>query len=238
MFNKNKIATVVAECLGTGLLVLVVLSVQRSTIGVPFFVALAAGLATVVLVVALGRVTAVHLNPAVTVALWTVRKVATTRAIALVAAQFLGAWLAFFLYRYLVNQTLQPVGGTYSSRVLVAEAVGGAVLGIGWAAATYHNFTVNSKAALVSASYVFAIVVASSASIGLINPAVALGARAWEWGTYVLGPVLGTILGVNLYGLLFAPTVATAKVAKSTATPVAAKTTKVVSKKTTSSKKR
>ena|SRR5665647_2555140 len=131
MFSRNKIATVVAECLGTGLLTLVVLSVQRSTIGVPFFVALAAGLATAVLIVALGRVTAAHLNPAVTVALWTVRKVATPRAVALVAAQLLGAWLAFFLYRYLVNQTLQPVGGIYSSRVLVAEVVGGVVLGLG-----------------------------------------------------------------------------------------------------------
>ena len=27
---------------------------------------------------------------------------------------------------------------------------------------------------------------------------------AASWGTYVLGPVLGAIIGINLYGLLFA----------------------------------
>jgi hypothetical protein len=38
----------------------------------------------------------------------------------------------------------------------------------------------------------------------LLNPAVALGAQAWVWGTYVLGPVVGALVGVNLYAYLFA----------------------------------
>ncbi len=232
MFQRNNVATLVAEALGTALLTLVILSVQRSTIGVPFFVAIAAGLAVVVLVVALGRVTGAHFNPAVTIALWTIRKVRTTRALALIGAQLLGAWGAFFLYRYMVNQTLQPVGGDYSSRILVAEAVGGIVLGFAWATASYHVMSVHAKAALVSAAYVLAIIIASAASIGLINPAVALGVRAWEWGTYVLGPVLGAIIGVNLYGLLFAPSVVVAPARVQKVTPVASKpATKTVATK-------
>jgi glycerol uptake facilitator-like aquaporin len=242
MFQRNNVATLVAEALGTALLTLVILSVQRSTIGVPFFVAIAAGLAVVVLVVALGRVTGAHFNPAVTLALWTIRKVRTVRALALIGAQLLGAWGAFFLYRYMVNQTLQPVGGDYSSRILVAEAVGGIVLGFAWATASYHVMSVHAKAALVSAAYVLAIIIASAASIGLINPAVALGVRAWEWGTYVLGPVLGAIIGVNLYGLLFAPAVVVAPARVQKVTPVVSKSTTktVAAKKTakTSTKKR
>lgn len=210
MFGRNKIAMLVAEFLGTGVLTLVILSVQRSTIGIPYFVALAAGLAAATLIVALGRVTSAHLNPAVTLALWTARQVKTLDALVLVAMQFLGAWLAYYLYTFFVNSSLQPIGGHYTSRVLAAEAVGGLVLGLGWAAAAYHQYLNTYKAAAVGAAYVLAILVASSASIGLINPAVALGVRAWVWGTYVAGPLLGAIIGVNLYGWLFAPRTALA----------------------------
>jgi glycerol uptake facilitator-like aquaporin len=49
-----------------------------------------------------------------------------------------------------------------------------------------------------------AILVAAAGSGGVVNPAVALGARSWVWGTFVLGPVLGGIIGFNLYSLLFA----------------------------------
>jgi glycerol uptake facilitator protein len=205
MFRRNKVAMLVAEFLGTGLLTLVILSVQRSTIGIPYFVALAAGLAVASLIVVLGRVTSTHLNPAVTLALWTARQVRSLDALVLVAAQLLGAWLAYYLYTFFVNSPLQPIGGHYTSRVLAAEAVGGLVLGLGWAAAVYHQYLNSYKAVTVGAAYVLAIIVASSASIGLINPAVALGARAWVWGTYVAGPLLGAIVGVNLYGWLFAP---------------------------------
>jgi glycerol uptake facilitator-like aquaporin len=234
MFGRDKVATLVAEFLGTGLLTLVILSVQRSTIGVPFFVALAAALATATLMVALGRVTATYFNPAVTLAMWTVRRVATLRAVVLIIVQLLGAWLAMYLYQYLTNQDLRDIGGDFSSRVLVAEAVGGVVLGMGWATVAYHVFSNQAKAAVVAAAYMLGIILASSAAIGLVNPAVALGTRSWEWGTYILGPVLGVVIGANLYGLLFAPRTAVARVA---ATSSASKTsTRTTSKRTTKAK--
>ena len=146
MFGRNKYAMLVAEFLGTGVLTLVILSVQRSTIGIPYFVALAAGLAVATLVVALGRVTSAHLNPAVTLALWTARQVRSLDALALVAMQLLGAWLAYYLYTFFVNSPLQPIGGHYTSRVLAAEAVGGLVLGLGWAAAVYGKYLTSYKA--------------------------------------------------------------------------------------------
>ncbi len=240
MFGRNKIAKVAAEFLGTGVLTLLVLSVQRSTIGVPFFVAMTAGLTVALLVVALGRSSGAHLNPAVTVALWTARKVATLEAAVYLVAQLVGAWVAYYLYTYLVNNTLQSVGGHYSSHILVAEAVGGVVLGLGWATAVYHQATNGVKAVIVGVAYMLAIVAASSAAIGLVNPALALGTRAWVWGTYVLGPVLGVVIGVNLYGLLFAPANAFARAgARTSSTRVASTTsTKAASTKKTTTKKK
>jgi glycerol uptake facilitator-like aquaporin len=211
MFGRRKVAALVAEFLGTGVLTLAVLSVQRSTIGVPYFVAIAAGLVVAMLVFVFGGVSGGHANPAVTLAMWTARKVNTLTAVLFVVAQLLGAWAAYGVYTYFVNSSLQPIGGTYTGRVLVAEAIGALILALGWAAIVFRaNLTIGARAALVGISYTLGVIVAAAVGIGLINPAVALGVRAWEiwgsmgWGTYVLGPVLGAVIGVNLYGLLFA----------------------------------
>jgi glycerol uptake facilitator protein len=232
------------------------LSVQRSTIGVPYFVALAAGLVAAMLVFVFSGVSGAHANPAVTLALWTARKVGSLTALLYVVVQLLGAWAAYALYTYFVSSSLQPIGGTYTGRVLVAEAVGTLVLALGWAAVVYRaNLTVGARAALVGLSYALAVIVAAAAGIGLANPAVALGTRAWEvfgsmgWGTYVLGPVLGAVIGVNLYGLLFAPAnkdeeetvvleelVVTETVAAPAATATGKTATKKTTKKTTTKK--
>ncbi|MDB5175948.1 MAG: major intrinsic protein [Candidatus Saccharibacteria bacterium] len=204
MFGRQKIAALVAEFLGTGVLTLVLLSVQRSQIGVPFFVASAAGLAVVLVTFAFAAVSGAHFNPALTIGMWTARKIGTIKAIGFIAFQLLGGYAAYLLYTYFVNNKLDSIGGHFTSRILVAEAVGAVILGFGYAAAVYQRFTVGAQAAVSGLSYLLAIVAASSASIGLINPAVAFGAQAWVWGTYVLGPILGAVIGINLYGLLFA----------------------------------
>jgi len=203
MFTRQKVAALVGELLGAGVLTLLILSVQRSTIGVPFFVAIAAGLAVALMSFAVGNTSGGHFNPAITIGFWTARRISTARAILYVAAQLLGAWFAYALYTYFVNNTLQQVGGRYSGRVLAAEAVGTGIFAFGFAAAVYQRFTRPAIASFCGLALMIGIVAASSASLGLLNPAVALGVRAWVWGTYVLGPILGAIIGINLYALLF-----------------------------------
>ena len=203
MFGRQKVATLVAEFLGTGVLTLLILSVQRSTIGVPFFVAMTAGLTLALMVFVLSNKHSANLNPAVTIGLWTARKIPTLTAIAYVAVQLLGAWAAYYLYIYFVRNSLQPIGGHFAARVLVAEATGTAILTFGWAAAIYRKANAVGIAATAGLAYMIGIIAASPAAIGLLNPAVSLGVRAWVWGTYVLGPVIGGIIGVNLYALLF-----------------------------------
>jgi len=210
MFKRNNLAMLVAEFLGTGVLTLVVLSVQRSQLGLAFFVAIAAGLAITGLTFVFGRASVAHFNPAITLAFWTARRMKTVKALLFVIFQVLGAWAAYALYHYFVNTNVQEITQAFSGRVMVAEAIGTMIFAMACAAAAYHQFD-NSRAAVVSGiGFMLAIVVASGASVGIATPAVALGVRAWEvfgsqgWGNFVLGPVLGAVIGINLYGLLFA----------------------------------
>lgn len=205
VIGKRDIATVVAEFLGTGVLTLLVLSVARSAIGqYSYFIAAAAGLAIALMVFSIGKISGGYFNPALTLGFWTARKIPTVNAVLYIAAQFLGAWAAYHLYIYLLKlPNLPNVGGEYAPRILVAEAVGTAIFGFGVAAAVYQKASQAVIASFAGISLMLGIVVASSAAAGLLNPAVALGVKAWVWNTYILGPVLGAIVGVNLYAMVF-----------------------------------
>jgi glycerol uptake facilitator-like aquaporin len=143
--------------------------------------------------------------------MWTARQIKTLPALTYVAAQLLGAWAAYYLYVYFVKTSLQPIGGHYDGRILVAEAVGALILALAYASAVFNQFWQAKLAATVGTSYMLAIIIASAAAVGIVNPAVALSLRAFNpvgsmgWATYALGPVLGSIIGFNLYALLFAP---------------------------------
>ena len=211
MFARNRFAILLAEFLGTGILAMVMLSVQHSTIGLPYFVALAAGLALAVAIVMLGREGGGHFNPAITIGMATARQIKLLPAAGYLVAQFLGAWAAYYLYTYFVKTSLQPIGGHYDGRVLVAEAIGALILSLGYASAVFNRYWHTKFAGVAGAAYMIAIVVSSAAAVGIVNPAVALSMRAFNptgsmgWATYVAGPILGSVIGFNLYALLFAP---------------------------------
>ena len=195
---------IVAEFLGTAVLTLVVLAVSKSTIGIPYFVAIAAGLAVAAGTLVFRPVSGAQFNPAITIGLWSARRIKTVPAITYVAAQLLGGIAAYQLFTYFANQHWANTGH-YSGHILVAEAAGTFVFGMAWAALSYSKVEDSRAAALVGIGLTVGIIVASSAASGLLNPAVAMGLRMWGWGTYVLGPVLGAVIGVNVYSLLFAP---------------------------------
>jgi glycerol uptake facilitator-like aquaporin len=235
MFGKNKLAMLLAELVGTAILTLVVLSVRSSGIGYSFFVALGAGLAVAALTLIVGAVSGAQFNPALTLGLWTARKVKTAPAIVYIAMQLLGGAVAYWLYIYLVKNHLQNMAGHFSARVMLAEAVGTFVFVWGWAAASARKLEGLAFAAAAGGAFALGIMVASLASTGVINPAIALGSRSWGWGTYVLGPVVGAIVAVNLQNLVFtgSETAVVAASASSRST-VASTTTK---RKTTKKKK-
>lgn len=203
MFSRRKVAALAAEFLGTGILAFVVLTVSRSQIGIPYFVAIAAGLVVSALGVALQR--DVLFNPALTLGAWTARRISTVKAVLFIAVQLLGGLAAYSLFKYFSRGTVQELPTAYDGRLLVAEATGAFVFAFVASALAYQKLQPLVRQVVSGVGLTLGIIVASAASAGFINPAVALANNAWAWSTYVLGPVLGAIIGVNLYGLLFAP---------------------------------
>src|SRR5688572_30545576 len=198
LLERKKIAMVLAEFLGTAILTAVVLAISKSNLGVPYFISLMAGLTIAVGTIMFAAVSGAHFNPIITIGLWSARKVKTLPALVYVAAQLLGGIVAYLLYTYFVN-THWANAGEYDARVLVAETVGAFVFSLGWAAVVYNKLEGGRAAFAVGAALVIGIMVASVGSAAILNPAVALGMRSWVWGTYVLGPVLGAVIGFNLY---------------------------------------
>jgi len=205
MFGRKKLAILVAEFLGAAVLTLVVLAVSRSPVGVSWFVAATVGLAYALLVMTVGAFSGAHANPAVTVGLFSLRKIGPVQAVVYVASQMLGGLAAWALYSYLADTTLtSTAGNSYDWRVVAAEGVGAFVFTFGLAAAVYQKYEGARLAFTAGAALALGVIVASVGANGLLNPAVALGTRSWGMA-YALGPVLGAIVGMNLYTLFFAP---------------------------------
>ena len=198
MFGRQKIAVLVAEFVSTTTLAMVALSMVGRT-NFPLFLALASGL-TVGL---MGYLFGSHTNPVITLGLWTMRKVQTAEAAVRVAVQMLGGVAAWQLSEYLVNNDLKNIAGdAFDWRIVVAEALGAFVLGMGVAAAVSRGYEASRVAVATGAAWAIGVLVASMASNGLLNPAVAVGVQSWSWA-YAIGPILGGVVGMSLYGLLF-----------------------------------
>lgn len=219
MFSKRRVAALTAEFLGTGILAFVILTVSRSQIGIAYFVALAAGLTIVALGLALQR--DVQLNPAYTLGLWTARRIPTLKAVLFIVMQLLGGFSAYLLFKYFSRgAAVQELPTDYDARILVAEALGAFVFTFAAAGALYQRLHWLVRPVVTGGAYAIGIIIASAAAAGFINPSVALANNAWAWTTYILGPVVGAVVGVNLYGLLFAPRAESARKAAVANKPV------------------
>ncbi|MFZ1324181.1 MAG: aquaporin [Candidatus Saccharimonadales bacterium] len=225
-----------AEFLGTATLATVAINVSRSQIGIGYFVAIGVGLTLGMLVLALGPVSGGHFNPAVTIGLWTVRKVKTLQAVSYLAAQMLGGLAAWQLANYFVGQELPSVANkSFDWKVLVAEAVGTLVFTFLVSSAVFQRYEGGKAAALIGGGLTIGVIVASSASNAVLNPAVALANQSWSWA-YAAGPIVGALIGTNLYVLLFAPVEALGlprrvRAAEVRPAPVAAKSRAATAKK-------
>ncbi len=209
MFRKNKLAMLVGEFLGTGALALTVLALSHSTLGqLPWFVAASAGLIVALMTLALGGISGAIFNPALTLGLWTVRKMQTMQALSYIVVQMLGGFAAWMLFAYFAKISVlhYPYSMSYSAPVLVAEVVGTFVFSFVFASALYQRFNIGTKAFAIGGGLTAGSLIATLGSAGFLNPAVALALHQFAWGSYVLGPILGAILGFNLYNMLFVET--------------------------------
>ena len=237
MFGRQKIAMVVAEVFGTAVLAIAVYSMVART-SFPLFGGLAAGLVVAVMTLVLGNVSSAHFNPAVTLGLWSVRKVKTTIAIVNIAAQMLGGVVAWLLLKYFLGHNLDSlIQGGFEWIAFFAEGVGALVFVFGFAAAIYQRFEGGKLAFCIGTSLLIGILIASMGSNGVVNPAVALAMRSWNWA-YAVGPLAGAIVGANLYALLFAGDYPVVRIATASSTAKSSSTRTTTRRATTKSKPR
>ncbi len=203
MFSQKKVGMLVGEFLGTAVLAMVALSVANSPIGITYFTGAAVGTTLAIVYLAVGVFTGAHINPAVTFGLWTLKKIDTVLAVMYVAAQLLGGLFAWKLFEYLTGNALTNIAGSeFKVQVLVAELVGTFIFTFGVASVVFQGYTGLKAAATLGASLFLGIVVAASASNGVLNPAVAVGIQSIG-RAYIVGPLVGALLGMNMYALLF-----------------------------------
>lgn len=205
-FNRATAAPLLAEFLGTSVLVLVVLVLSQTT-GVPYFIGTSAALALGVVYMMFSGVSGGHFNPAITIGVWASRKItqsSTVKAVAYIVAQVLGALASWQLYQYFVNQKMTTQAVKFDWRILIAEVVGTVILALGFAAAATRAFNALESALTYGFSLFVGIMVAATASAAFLNPAAALGLRNFNFSlVYVLGPIIGAVIGANLYMYMF-----------------------------------
>jgi aquaporin Z len=184
-------------------------------------VALAHGLALAIMISALGGVSGGHFNPAVTFALWTIRKIDSSRAAAHVTAQIAGAVAAALLIAVVGPApaaaqanlgTPLPAAGAGFGQLLVLEV-----------ALTFFLMTAIMGTAVdplgpkaiagfgIGLVLVFNIVAAGAISGASMNPARSFGPAlvSGAWGShlvYWIGPIVGASLAAHVYEKLIRST--------------------------------
>lgn len=238
--SKRKLAMLVAELVGTFVLAIVVLSINRY--GLPIFTALSAGAAIAMMYVAVGPVSGGHFNPAITLGFFSVRRISLLKAISYLAAQAVGAVLAWKLYEWFVDKPIAQAASEFDWKVFVAELLGTLVFAFAFAAAINRKLdSYTSSVVMGTGLFLGASLASLVAAAGAVNPAVALsiGFRPENasYLAYFFGPVIGAVVGMNFYRMAFdESTTAPAVAAATVVAPVATKKVAPVKRKTTAKK--
>lgn len=188
----------IAEAVGTFALALVVgLSLAGSF---PISTPLLAGLVLGLFVYSIGHISGSHINPAVTIGAWSIGKIKASEAIIYIICQFIGAAIAM----YVVSSTtgIHTLVVTNSLAVTCAEFLGTFFFTFGIASAVYGKTPLDASGLVVGGSLTLGIAIAALlGSNGVLNPAVALGIGSMNLA-YVLGPIIGSVCGMQVYKYL------------------------------------
>lgn len=202
--KQRHVAALVAEALGVFALVLVILSVSR--LGYPFFTAIGAGVTIAVMFSAFSKISGGHFNPAITISALAIKQVSPLRALGYVVAQVVAAFGALKVYEMLLDKKLPSSAGSFDWRVFTAEALGTLIFGAAVAAVITERLKGYQAAYTVGAGLFLGIVVSSLVSLGIDNPAAAVGLRAMDVN-YIFGPIVGALVGFGLVAFVISPLV-------------------------------
>jgi aquaporin TIP len=182
-------------------------------------IALAHGLVLAIMVSVIGHISGGHVNPAVTIALWSAGKVSTVRGAVYVAAQLLGAVVGALLLRYAAGSQLFDDGGGGAPALDLDVAVGRgivieailtfflvfAVFGTAVDDRGPWNKTAGFTIGLVIAFDILAFGPYTGAAM---NPARWFGPAlvAGQWSdaiVWIVGPIAGGVIAGVLYTMVF-----------------------------------
>jgi aquaporin Z len=174
-------------------------------------IAIAFGLAVTIIVASIGHVSGAHVNPAVTIGFWSVRRFPSRDVLPYVVAQCAGAVLASLLCKWLLGP-VGMLGATIPSLPLaqsfVIEMGYTGILGFVIMSVATDAQTPPSVAPFAIGATVFAgALVTGPLTGGSFNPARSLGpaiaSGIWtaHW-LYWVAPTAGAALGMRLYAQL------------------------------------
>lgn len=231
-FIGELIGTMLLIIFGGGVVAGVVLNKSKAQNSGWIVITMGWGLGVTVAVYAVGRISGAHLNPAVTLGLASIGKFPWAEVPAYIAAQMLGAFLGgvFVWLHYLphwaatedqgaklaVFSTGPAIPNTAAN--MISEVFGTMVLVFGILAIGANEFTKGLNPFIVG-FFIVVIGLSLGGTTGYaINPARDLGPRIahfllpiagkgdsdWKYAWIpVVGPVIGGILGAQLYRILF-----------------------------------
>jgi glycerol uptake facilitator protein len=186
-----------AEFIGTAILSLAVLLSVTVSDGV-LITPILAGLVLGLFVYSIGAVSGCHINPAVTLGLWSISKISTKDAAQYIVAQSLGGLAAFGIVAATIGGVSLGLVAEDSS-VFLAELVGTAIFTFGIASVVYGKVADTASGLVIGGSLLLGIILAVAlGSGGILNPAVgiALGSTSLS---YVLGSIVGAMIGMFTY---------------------------------------
>jgi MIP family channel proteins len=222
MYSKLT-TSLLAELIGTFALIFIGAGAGALGIGGLVGVALAHGLVVLGFAYAYGHISGTHINPAVTIAVWTAGKIESTRALAYIAVQLIGGVLAAFTLSFVLGGTATGLGATTLNHALkvgettihvtpVMGVVLEAILTFFLANAVL-NAGISGKATIpgglaIGLTLTFTILMGGPLTGASLNPArtfgpaVATGNFADIW-VYFVGPIAGAIVAGLLYRGVF-----------------------------------
>jgi MIP family channel proteins len=185
-------------------------------------VALAHGVALLVIIYAWGSISGAHVNPAVTFGVLVAGRMDIAKAIAYWVAQFVGAAAAAYLLLWLLQPSVTDLGATIGSltptptnpgdpvKVVVLEGVLTFFLVIAVFASGIHGRNGNMAGIAIGLVLTMDILMGGALTGASMNPArtfgpaLAMNDFSYLW-MYLVGPMVGGAVAALLYDRMFLP---------------------------------
>ena len=212
-----KLQPLIAELIGTFALVLfgsmsVSIFGGAGVLGI-LPIALAHGLALMVMVYSVGRISGAHVNPAITIAMLSLKKIGFTTAILYIIFQLAGASLASFAHSQILTSASSSFYGLTQPTDMIGKSQFYAVI-IEAILTFFLAFTILNVSGEISGfaigmTLTAGILVGGSLTGAALNPARAFGPAlisgnfATQW-VYWLGPIAGALIAGMIYKFLSA----------------------------------